>query len=273
MKPPTLMIGVLVVLVMSLPLVSRGQQTPSVDPKADEVLKKMGATLAAAKDLSFAAHAIVDQAQADGQKVQYARNQKVQLRRPDRLAVDVTGDVEQLQFRYDGKQIALYNPATNSWGAAKAPGSIEDTLDMLARQYGMVMPLADLAFSDPYKCLTEHVSRGEYVGMGYVFDTKCHHLAFRQPSVDWQIWIEEGERALPRKIVITQKDMPAHPQYTAFLSDWNLSAKVDDAAFTLKPPADAKKVEFAPSTQPAPAAGAAGAGAAGAAAAPPAGAR
>jgi hypothetical protein len=265
MKPFTFIIGVLVVLVTSLPLVSSAQQRPSVDPKADEVLKKMSETLAAATSMSFAAHAIVDQVQSDGHKVQYARNQKVQLRRPDRLAVDVIGDLEQLQFRYDGKQIALYNPATNSWGTAKAPANIEETLDMLARQYGMAMPLADLAFSDPYKCLLEHVARGEYVGIGYVFDAKCHHLAFRQPSVDWQIWIEDGARALPRKIVITSKDTPDHPQYTAFLSDWNLSAKIDDAAFTLKPPADAKKVDFAPSTQPA-AAGAAGAGAAGAAA-------
>jgi hypothetical protein len=264
MKPLTFPIGVLVALVMSLPLASRGQQAPpSVDPKADEVLKKMGETLGAATSMSFAAHAIVDQVQPDGHKVQYARNQKVQLRRPDRLAVDVIGDIEQLKFRYDGKQITLFNPGTNSWGAAKAPATIEQTLDMLARQYGLAIPLADLAFTDPYKCLLEHVGRGEYVGIGYVFETKCHHLAFRQPSVDWQIWIEEGARALPRKIVITSKDTPDHPQYTAFLSDWNLSAKIDDAAFTLKPPADAKKVDFAPSTQPAAAAAGAGAGAAG----------
>jgi hypothetical protein len=114
----------------------------------------------------------------------------------------------------------------------------------------MVIPLADLTFADPYKCLVENVRRGQYVGTGYVFGTKCHHLAFRQPNVDWQIWVTDGEKPLPRKVVITFKDSPAHPQFTAFVSDWDLSARADDAAFTLKPPADAKKVEFAPATQP-----------------------
>src|SRR5688572_17138437 len=86
----------------------------AVDPKADELLRKMGATLQAAKGISFAAHAIVDQARDDGQRVQYAKNQKVRLRRPDKLAGDVSGDLEDLQFRYDGKEVAIYNPRTNT---------------------------------------------------------------------------------------------------------------------------------------------------------------
>jgi len=231
----------------------------AVDPRADEVLRKMGATLQAAKSISFASHAIVDQAREDGQRVQYAKNQKVRLGRPDKLAGDVTGDVEELQFRYDGKEVAIYNARTNSWGAVPAPVTIEEMLDMLALKYGIVMPLADLAFPDPYKVLIQNVQRGEYVGTGYVFDTKCHHLAFRQSFVDWQIWIEDGDKALPHKVVITFKDQPAHPQYTAFLSEWDLSAAIDDAAFTLKPPAGATKVDFAPAPTPAatqPAAGA-----------------
>ena len=258
------LLGVLALVLAPPPLISRAQQpataAAAVDPKADEVLRKMGSTLQAAKSISFASHAIVDQAREDGQRVQHAKNQKVQLRRPDKLAGDVTGDIEELQFRYDGKEVAIYNARTNAWGVIPAPATIEAMLDMLASKYGIVMPLADLAFPDPYKVLIENVRRGEYVGVGYVFDTKCHHLAFRQAFVDWQIWIEDGERALPRKVVITFKDQPAHPQYTAFLSDWNLSAQPDDAgaaaAFTLQPPAGAKKVDFAPATQPtAPAAG------------------
>ena len=251
MKPRTWTVPLLVTLVVAMPLVTRAQQTPAVDPQADEVLKKMGATLQSARSLSFTSHAIADQVAPDGQKVQFARNQKVHLRRPDKLAVDVIGDVDDLQFRYDGKQVALYNPRTNSWGAAEAPPSIDQALDMLAEKYGMVMPLADLAFPDPYQVLIENARRGEYVGKGYVFDKKCHHLAFRQAAVDWQIWVEDGEQAVPRKVVITFKDSPAHPQYTAFLSDWNLSAATDDAQFALNPPAGAKKVEFAPATQPA----------------------
>lgn len=262
-------VAALCALVAVVPLVVQGQgqqqqpqpQQNPIDAKADKVLKDMGAALASAKQISFDSHAIADQYTPDGQKVQYAKNQKVLLRRPDRLAVDVSGDVEDLQFRYDGKRVSLYNPKTNSWGAADVPASIDETLDTLAGKYGMALPLADLVFADPYKTLAENVRSGQYLGVGYVFETKCHHLAFRQAAIDWQIWVEEGNKPVPRKIVITFKESPGHPQYTAFLSNWNLGAEAAEKAFAFTPPAGAKQVEFAPTTQPA-ASGSAG-GAAG----------
>jgi hypothetical protein len=243
--------AMLCVLVIGAPCLASGQQPPasqpsSIEPKADKVLRDMGSLLAGRKQISFNAHAIGDQYTAEGQKVQYAKNQKVLLRRPNMLAVDVTGDLEELAFRYDGKRVTLYNPRTRSWGSAGAPASIDETLDMLADKYGMPLPLADVVFADPYKCLTENVRSGQYLGDGWVFDAKCHHLAFRQSAVDWQIWVEQGERPLPRKIVITFKESPGHPQYTAFLSNWNLSADAPDSAFTFTAPAGAKQVEFAP---------------------------
>jgi hypothetical protein len=243
-------------LMLALPLVVvvaavRGQQPTPADSKADAILKRMGETLAKAKRITFDAHAIADQLTPDGQKLQFAKNQKVRLQRPDKLSVDVTGDVEDLAFRYDGKRVTLYNPRTNSWGSAEMPPSIDDTLDTLADKYGMALPLADLVFADPYKSLSEHVRSSEHLGDGWVFDTRCDHLAFRQSAIDWQIWVEQGERPVPRKIVITFKESPGHPQYTAFLSNWNLSADVPESAFAFTPPAGARQVEFAPSTQPA----------------------
>jgi hypothetical protein len=258
----------LAAMVLALPLLARGQQSaaaaeapagaqpmaatpvtpsgPRIDPKADEILKKMSKLLADAKSVSFDSHAISDQITPDLQRLQYAKNQKVKLRRPDRLAADVAGDVADLVFRYDGKQVTLFNPRTNSWGSASAPGSINETLDMLAEKYGMVIPLADLVFPDPYQDLMEHVRSAEYLGLGYVFDTKCHHLAFREPAMDWEIWIQDGDQPLPRKMVMTFNDAPGHPEYTAFLSNWNLSADTPDSAFIFTPPPGAKQVEFAP---------------------------
>jgi hypothetical protein len=124
---------------------------------------------------------------------------------------------------------------------------------MLAEQYGMVLPLADLVLADPYKTLIERVRTAEDLGSGYVFETKCRHLAFRQEVVDWQIWIDESSN-LPRKIVITYKEQPGDPQYTAFLSNWNLSAGTPDSHFTFTAPPNATKTEFAApasATQPA----------------------
>src|SRR5690349_7331992 len=151
MRSITRLVALAGVLLLTIGVVVRAQDPPTIDPKADEILKKMSQTLAAATSFSFDSHAISDQIMPDGRKLQFARNEKVKLRRPDKLAADIVGDNDDFQFRYDGKQVILYNPKTNSWGADPAPGVISDTLDMLAEQHGMTIPLADLAFPDPYK--------------------------------------------------------------------------------------------------------------------------
>lgn len=221
---------------------------PAVDPKADAILKAASNTLAGLKAFSFHAHAMADQVTASGQKVQVARNQVVTVRRPDGMSAEVAGDLEDLRFWYDGKQVTVYNKRTNSVGSTDAPATIDAALDMLASRYGLALPLADLLFSDPYKSLVGQVRSGQYVGIGWVLDTRCHHLAFRQAGVDWQVWIEEGDKPLVRKLVITYKESPGHPQYTALLSKWDLAAQPADTAFKPAVPADAKKVEFGPVT-------------------------
>jgi hypothetical protein len=97
-----------------------------------------------------------------------------------------------------------------------------------------------------------------YVGLHQVRGVKCHHVMGRQENVDWQLWIQAAEPFVPRKLVITYKELPGQPQYIAFLDDWNVAAEVPDATFTFTPPAGARKTELTPgrrqlpaSTQPA----------------------
>lgn len=220
--------------------------TSPVDPKADAILKSAGQLLSSAKAFTLQTHTMADQVTASGQKIQVSRNQTIAVRRPDGMAADVAGDLEDLRFWYDGKQVTVYNKRTNSVGATDAPATIDATLDMLAGKYGLALPLADLLFSDPYKSLIGQVRSGQYVGTGFVLETRCHHLAFRQEAVDWQIWIQEGDKPLVRKIVITYKDSPGHPQFTALLSNWDLAAQPADSRFKPDLPADVKKVDFGP---------------------------
>jgi hypothetical protein len=223
----------------------------AVDPKADAALKRMGALLTGAKAFTFKSHSTVDQSLDNGQAVQVARNQHVMVRRPDHLAAVVEADLEDLNYWYDGKRVTVLNRRVNAYSTIDAPPTIDATFDMLAEKYGLVVPLSDLLFDDPYKALVNGARSGVYIGTGYVFDTKCDHLAFRQAGVDWQIWIEQGEKPVPRKVVITYKELPARPQYTSYLSDWNLNPELKDEQFAAKIPQGAKKVEFGAAPAPA----------------------
>ena len=60
------------------------------------------------------------------------------------------------------------------------------------------------------------------MGTGPVGGIDCDHLAFRNPRVDWQIWIQKGEQPLPLKYVITTKWVTGAPQYSLRLSEWDV---------------------------------------------------
>jgi hypothetical protein len=62
--------------------------------------------------------------------------------------------------------------------------------------------------------------------------------------VDWQIWIEDGDKPLPKKFVITTKLMTGAPQFTVSIKSWNLSPKLKEDMFTFVPPKDAQRIDF-----------------------------
>lgn len=219
---------------------------PGVDPKADAILRKMSDTLAGAKQFTFESRDVSDQTSPSGQMIQVAKTVNVAVRRPDALAATVEGDQVSLRYVYDGKKIGIVNAREKCYAVQDVPGNLDGMFDTLALKYGITAPLSDLLFSDPYKAMTERVRSGEYLGVHDVLGTKCHHLAFRQEGIDWQIWIEDSEKSLPRKVVITHKDLPGYPQFMALLDKWNLDAQIPDETFAFAPPQDGKRVDLQP---------------------------
>lgn len=226
---------------------------PAIDPKIDALIQQMSKSLTQAKTFSFDSSITVDTVLDNDQKVQTSRTQHDIVRRPDGAAATVTGDNLNLNFVYDGKQVMLYNLDKPAYALVDSPPTLDATFDMLANDYGLVIPLADLLSSDPYHALVDQVTSAQDLGIGYVNDIKCHHLAFREDAIDWQIWIDQGDVPIPRKIVITYKQMPQSPQFTAVLSNWNLAAQPPADAFTITPPANVTRsdlVKVPPTTQP-----------------------
>ena len=73
----------------------------------------------------------------------------------------------------------------------------------------------------------------------------CHHLAFQQEHLDWQLWVDaRGTRAVPRKLVITYKNEPGDPQFSATFDDWDLAPDFPEGHFEAKLPGDADRVSL-----------------------------
>jgi len=255
-KPRRIVIAVGLIGLIGFLVATKGRaedEAPKIDPNADAALKQMGKTLTDAKAFSYTANLTMDYVLPDGQKLQTARTQQVMVRRADGIAAKVIGDEFHLNFVYDGKQLLLYNLDKPSYALLDAPPTIDEMFELLAEQYGLVIPLADMLFADPHKELTELVKSSQDMGVGYVNETECRHLAFRQDTVDWQIWIDQGPVATPRKLVITYKEKPESPQFTAVFSNWNLAAQPTADAFKIVPPPSVERIDLVkvlPTTQP-----------------------
>jgi hypothetical protein len=44
------------------------------------------------------------------------------------------------------------------------------------------------------------VREAKYIGRGIIDRRECEHLAFRNHDTDWQLWVEVGEKPIPRKL-------------------------------------------------------------------------
>jgi hypothetical protein len=225
---------------------SEAEDTPVVGPRTDKLLRAMGEYLKTAKQFSFHAEITFDDMLPSGQKIQYSASNDIAVHRPDRVYAESQRDQGNMRFWYDGKNITLQNDGIGVYAKAPVPAVIDAAMDHLMEKYGFSPPLVDFIYQDPYNTLIENVEFGFYVGLHNVAGIRCHHLAFVQKNIDWQIWIEDGKQMVPRKLTITYKNEPESPQFTAVLSEWDLDARLPEALFNanLTSTANFEKIEF-----------------------------
>jgi hypothetical protein len=223
------------------PVLAPGSQL--VDARADDLVRKMGAWLVANPALTIEAEEVYDEVPPHSPRQQLTSVRRVSLQRPDRLAGDATGDAIDRAFFYDGRTLSLYDRAQNVWTSGAVPPTIDGALDFVLEETGTIVPLADLLYADPYGRLMGSVQRGTYLGIHDVDGVPCHHLAFEQATVDWQLWIEAGAQPAPRKLVISYKTEDEVPQYAATIRRIQAVPTLPDALFRFTPPAGATRVE------------------------------
>jgi hypothetical protein len=235
-----------------LVLSTAGAQPAGIDPQATALLR--ASTDFVARQTSFAVQVrnTLEVVLASGQKIQFDHRARQVVQRPDRLRAERTGDLVDQVFIYDGKSLTLHNPAQNVYATTAVPPTLEGMLDFARDRLDIVSPASDLVYRNAYDILMDGVTQGFVVGKGFIEGVRCDHLAFRAPHVDWQIWIQEGAQPLPRKLVITSRDVVNAPQFEVVITHWDLQPAITPQTFTFVPPAGAKQLEFLPPARPAP---------------------
>jgi hypothetical protein len=220
----------------------------AIEPEATQLLRRMSDYLSSLKQFTFRADNTIDTVLLSGQQVQLSARVDIAIQRPSHFRVNRKGDIVDQEFYFDGKTLTLYGRGVRYYANMNVsePVDINTALDLAKEEVGVVVPASDLVYSDAYQELMDDVESAIVVGTSTVGGVEVHHLAFRGSEVDWQIWVEKGDRPLPRKYLITSKWIAGAPQFTAVFSDWNTSAQLDDALFTFSPPPKAEEIGFIP---------------------------
>ena len=217
--------------------------TGVIDSKAVNALRTMGAYLRTLKSFSVDVKGAKDEVMSDGQKILISGTVKYLVRTPDRLRAEINTDRKQRTIYYNGKTVTLYAPRMHYYSTVNAPPTVMQMLDTVSAKYGVELPVADLFLWGTPRDGTSALKHARYIGPSTVDGIQTDQYAFRQEGTDWQIWIEQGSRPLPRRLVITSVDKPGDPQYYANLM-WDLTANTDDSNFTFEAPKDAKSIPW-----------------------------
>jgi hypothetical protein len=236
----------LLALATSFPLLAQEKSKSSpIDPNALAPLKRMSATLAAAKAFSYHSKTILEVPAATGQFITLVSTGKVTLQRPNKLVARLGGDAPPFDFFYDGTTVSAFAPETKVYSSAKAPATIDAMLSGLQTETGIRFPTSPLLFTNPYSVLTRGLFSAVVVGPSNVDGVTCEHLAFRSPGVNWEIWLDPDPRALPRRMAVTFTDRENFPRTIIEFSGWNLHPWfLGDGTFAFRAPAGAKEIPF-----------------------------
>src|SRR5512132_3465017 len=203
-------------------------QAKGVDAQAEKLLRRMGEYLAGRQQFSLKAESTLEAVLSSGQKLQYDSPATLSVSRPNRLRAHRKGDLVNQEFFYDGKTLTLYNPRENLYATTAAPATLDEMLDFAREKLDIVAPAAELLYSNAAEKMLKESTSGFVVGPSVVGGVKTTQLAFRAGEVDWQIWIEDGDKPLPRKSVMTSTKVSGAPQFTVLIRSWDLTPKLTD---------------------------------------------
>jgi hypothetical protein len=210
--------------------VALAQNTPQITADAQQAVR--GQTIREYADVS-------------GQPLHLFHSFTVIVRRPDRLAVDVTGDDGIARIVYDGKQLTLYRAEANKYATIPATGSIGDMLRTAASRLGVDFPLADLLAEGPGTGFLDGITSGRVVGNTNIGGVPCLHLFFiRSPGIELELWVQSREPTVPRRLIATYRPLPGEPRFIAEMGDWKLGLHPPDSDFEARLPSGATKVEI-----------------------------
>lgn len=217
------------------------------DSKAIDVLKGMSAYRASLDRVMLGGVTFTDARLAGGLMVANSTEVKVLIDRPGSLYISSFDGIQTRELFFHDGTLTVFNANKGFYAQASIPEEIGAAIEFALEELEVEAPLMDLIHQD----VSAHLI-GSQETILYLADkvriagTDCHHIAIRGPETDVQLWVEEGDRPLPRKIMITSKWEGGAPRFVANLA-WVTEPEIEPGAFKFQAPEGSTNIGFAQS--------------------------
>ena len=219
-----------------------------VEPSAVQALARMSAYLKTNPNIQVTSNLERDEVDNYGQTLTFNGQTIYKVKAPNAFDIEVSEGETTRQFIYDGKSVTVFDPKTTFYARFDAAPTIRQTLDIAEARYGVTVPLDDLFHWDQGDDGAKLLTSAHFVGKAKLGEQDTDHYAFRQPGVDWQIWIASGAKPAPVRVVIVASDDPARPRFQADLS-WDTAPQFAADTFVFTPPPGAKAIPIVASVR------------------------
>ena len=225
---------------MTLSATEQNKNIKTVYPVASAILMEAYRYLGSLESFSFDAITTNDDIYRDLMRQEFTHKVHVDLQRPDKLKLHISGDVKNRSTYIFHDQFTVLDHDLNFYGELHAEKTIDKTLDHLFEKYEMRHPLANLLYTDLDKRVPPK-ENGYYLGMTQVDGKMCHHIGFTNAHRELQVWIERGQSPLIKKFSIIDKSEKLDLRSTTLLR-WNINPQLQDKDFLFEAPEDASKI-------------------------------
>jgi hypothetical protein len=214
------------------------------DAKAIEVLKQMAAYKTTLDQVVIKGVTFTDARLGAGLMVSNSVEVHVSLSRPGSMLINTfDGETNKGLYFHNGL-LTVFDSASKLYAQATIPNEIDAAMEFALEELDIEAPMMDLLYKDASTHLIGSDETIMYLtDKSRVAGTDCHHIAIRGPEADVQLWVEEGDRPLARKIMITSKWEGGTPRFVANLH-WQTDPEFEPRLFEFKAPEGAMKIEF-----------------------------
>jgi hypothetical protein len=223
------------------------ERESDVDAEVLVALTRMTEFISGAAEFTIVAVMGHEVLQSNGQRLEFGSAITASLRRPSKANVRFENrDGDNATVVMDGATISIFATEGDAhiYDVTSQSGDIDASFVFLAEQLGTPDQLHHFFSIDLTDTLKTMVESGYYVGEATIGGVLCDNLALRNADEDIQIWIAQGPKPVPRRIVVTYKNLDGQPRFWADFKDWNFSPGQPDSVFSYSPPAHATQIEF-----------------------------